>query len=128
MFLPLSARNSTLTEVSEGVSPPRQSDPVGTAARISFSQSPRPNKEFIAYSIIQQRIETVVTPLDRYAVQTSGWYGHYCWHAEASIEMCCRVDGGTDKLFVLTYNCANDPVETRFPQRRLLWKTEHRPR
>ena len=104
---------STLNEVSDAgwVTTGDSQDPVGTAARIAFSQSPRPNKVFIAVQQYSNSVlETVVTTLDR-AVQTSGWYVvTTAGIAEASFEDVAEWTEAQTKLFVYTYIGANDPV------------------
>ena len=72
------AAYSSLTEVTEAgwIATGNNADPIGIAARIAFSQSPKPNKVYIA---VQQQdeetsdLESVEKTLNR-ALGINGWY------------------------------------------------------
>lgn len=82
-------------------------DPVGVAARVAFSQSPRPTRLYVA---VRQSSEGWAVTLNR-ALMTEGWYVIVpAGIGEAQFDTLAQWTEAQNKLFVYTYTGNTDPV------------------
>ena len=86
-------------------------DPIGVAARIAFSQNPRPTKIFIAV------IENTKTPVETLEIanKTAGWYvACAAGIDENELQSCAEWTEAHTKLFAYTFLSDKDPVDKIF--------------
>ena len=116
--LPMVGVYSDLSEVIDAgyVAAGDYADPVGIAARIAFSQNPRPAKIFIAAQreyIGEGGIAQVMTPVEvlHSALSTTGWYV-ICAAGidESEYEQIAEWTETQTKMFCYTYLSDTDPV------------------
>ena len=91
------------------------SDPVGVAARVAFSQTPKPDGLYIAVQQIDtSSLETAARTVER-ALSVSGWYV-LCTAGvqESQFQDIASLIEAQNKMFIYTYVGDNDPVDDTF--------------
>jgi len=105
---------SNLLEVTDAgyVADGENADPVGVAARVAFSQSPRPAKLFIA-AMQEGEAKMLESPIDTLnrALETDGWYV-ICpaGIGDDEFEQIAKWTEAQAKLFAYTFLSTDDPV------------------
>lgn len=90
-------------------------DPVGVAARVAFSQNPKPDGLYIAVQQMDTSdLETAARTVER-ALSVSGWYV-LCTAGvqESEFQDIANLIEAQNKMFIYTYVGENDPVDDTF--------------
>jgi len=109
---------SDLKEVADAgyVAVGENADPVGIAARVAFSQNPRPAKLFVA-AMREGEDEMLESPVDTLnrALDTDGWYV-VCpaGIGEEDLEQIAQWTEAQAKMFAYTFLGAEDPVSATY--------------